>query len=438
MILGEDAVHEEIRLRTLLPFKAAVCFALLLASCFCPFSPKGYGQTEPAGESPVHWGVPWPQPGKAGYGYPLLPQVKSFSIYQATPLTGVYSHHAQIGHLQRTFFSSWSNQEWGEDGPGQRVLCSLSTNGEHWQPPFVCLPSMDDMRQPGHYGRVLTAEAWVIVDGKMYVVADVNDKPGPTHTIEAGYEATALGQKRRLMDGRVGWGRMARSVAPNGDIGPIFWLVDDPPAPMEGFPQYPDAQDAQFHEVANQINHYLENPLHRPGWAFLDHVEQPIAIDHHRMCEPTAFRRPDGVVVKLSRDCGPHASHRMYASLSEDGGTTWATPVPTNIPDSPSKSVAGTLPNGETYLIGNQISPNRFRDPLVMSLSPYGKTFNWAAALRHGTPPLRYPGKSKNRGFQYPAALVVGNSLWVIYSINKEDIAISRIPLSDLRSPKIK
>ena len=113
----------------------------------------------------------------------------------------------------------------------------------------------------------------------------------------------------------------------------------------------------------------------------------------------------------------------------------------TNIPDSPSKAVAGTLPNGKIYLIGNQIrgkTHNNFRDPLVISLSSDGKTFDWAAALLHGTPPLRYPGHAKNRGFQYPSAMVLGNSLWVIYSINKEDVAISRVPLLELGSPKIK
>jgi len=426
------------RVKKLLPFRPSAGFVLALVYSLCIFSTSGYSQTEPAGESAVHWDVPWPQPGKAGYGYPLLPRVESFPIYHATPLTGVYSHHAQIGHLQGTFFASWSNQEWGEDGPGQRVLCALSTNGKKWQPPFVCLPSMGGMRKPQRSGRVLTAEAWVVVDAKMYVVAGVNDRPGPTNTIEAGYETTAFGQKRMLVGKRVGWGRVARSVAPNGDMGPIFWLVDDPPAPIEDFPQYPDAQDPQFREVANQINHYLANPVHMPAWDFLNHTDSPLAADHQRLGEPTAYRRPDGVIVKLSRGGG---SHRMYVSLSKDQGKTWTIPVQTDIPDSPSKAVTGTLPNGKTYLIGNQIQSSvrgHTRDPLVISLSSDGKTFNWAAAIRHGTPPLRYPGKSKDHGFQYPSAIVVGKSLWVIYSINKEDVAISRIPLSELGSPKIK
>ena len=102
--------------------------------------------------------------------------------------------------------------------------------------------------------------------------------------------------------------------------------------------------------------------------------------------------------------------------------------------------MTGTLPNGEIYLIGNQIdvSGPHSRDPLTISLSRDGKTFDWAAAVRHGTPPLRYPGHWKDHGFQYPSAIVVGKSLWVIYSINKEDVAVSRIPLKELRTGRMK
>ncbi|MEO6965657.1 MAG: hypothetical protein ABI076_07130, partial [Acidobacteriaceae bacterium] len=68
------------RVRRLSSFRGSAGIALLLACGLCVFSTSGYSQTEPASESPVHWGVPWPQPGKADYGYPMLPGVESFSI----------------------------------------------------------------------------------------------------------------------------------------------------------------------------------------------------------------------------------------------------------------------------------------------------------------------------------------------------------------------
>ena len=296
------------------------------------------------------------------------------------------------------------------------------------------------MRKPERSGRVLTAEAWVTVGGMMYVVAGVNDKPGLSNKIEAGYETTESGEKRMLFDGRVGWGRVARSVAANGTLGPVFWLVDDPPAPIEEFPKYPNSTDPRFREVSQKINRILANPLHMPAWDFLNHTTRPRSVDAHEMCEPTVYQRSDGVLVKLSRDCGPHESYRLYASVSEDRGKTWSPAVRTNIPDSPSKAVTGTLPNGETYLIGNHVprSAQGVRDPLVISLSPDGKTFDRSAAIVQGTPLIRYPGRAKGLGFQYPSAIVVGKSLWVIYSIDKEDVAVSRIPLAELGCPKIR
>ena len=55
-----------------------------------------------------------------------------------------------------------------------------------------------------------------------------------------------------------------------------------------------------------------------------------------------------------------------------------------------------------------------------------------AAAVRAGSPRVRMPGKGKGRGFQYPYGVVVGDALWVMYSVGKEDIAISRVPLRSL------
>jgi hypothetical protein len=45
---------------------------------------------------------------------------------------------------------------------------------------------------------------------------------------------------------------------------------------------------------------------------------------------------------------------------------------------------------------------------------------------------MRHEGRSKVIGYQYPHSVIAGDDLWVIYSVNKEDIEITRIPLSEL------
>ena len=91
-------------------------------------------------------------------------------------------------------------------------------------------------------------------------------------------------------------------------------------------------------------------------------------------------------------------------------------------------------------MIGNQVAlpfdqkqpRHHTRSPLVISVSRDGIVFDFAAAVRTGVPAIRVRGKGKGPGYQYPAAIVVGNDLWVLYSIGKEDVAISRVPLDEL------
>jgi len=354
--------------------------------------------------------------------------VEHFELFHAAPDIGVYCHHPHMIHHGDTFFATWSNHRDGEDGPGQRVLYSTSEDGKTWSPFAECFPAIGETRKPRQTGRVLTSNGIVLVDDTVYAIAEVDDQfDASDEELKAQREAEA---GRTTYRNRLGWGRLARAMKPDGELGPAFWLIDDPPDPIDGAPQFPCSADAAFAELARRINKALADPLHMPAWDFRYHTAWTTAEDGHGLCEPSVYQRTDGVLVKLSRDL--QGSKRMYASLSRDGGKTWDTPVQTHIPDSPSKAVTGTLPDGRVYLIGNQAIG---RDPLVISLSRDDVNFNWAASIRHDAPKVRYTGAAKGPGFQYPSAIVVEEALWIIYSIGKEDVAVSRVPLSSLPDP---
>jgi hypothetical protein len=74
------------------------------------------------------------------------------------------------------------------------------------------------------------------------------------------------------------------------------------------------------------------------------------------------------------------------------------------------------------------------RDALAVSLSADGLTFDRVAAIRSGAPPMRYEGRWKCGGFQYPHTTTMGDYLWVIYSVNKEDVEVTAIPLTALHA----
>jgi hypothetical protein len=148
-----------------------------------------------------------------------------------------------------------------------------------------------------------------------------------------------------------------------------------------------------------------------------------------RMDEPTWYQGPDGAIHMIIRD--NNRSRKLIRAVSRDGGRTWGKPVLTDYPDATSKNFTGKLSNGWYYLINN---PNpAARDPLTISFSRDGWEFAKPLAIRRGAPARRVAGRAKGSGsLQYPHAIEHGGSLWVIYSVNKEDIEISELKIRDL------
>jgi regulation of enolase protein 1 (concanavalin A-like superfamily) len=70
-----------------------------------------------------------------------------------------------------------------------------------------------------------------------------------------------------------------------------------------------------------------------------------------------------------------------------------------------------------------------------VSLSANGSLFNKAYLLRGGTDlqALRYPGTAKTLGYSYPKSTVWNGYLYSGYSVNKEDVECTRVPLTSLQ-----
>jgi hypothetical protein len=202
------------------------------------------------------------------------------------------------------------------------------------------------------------------------------------------------------------------------------------------------SQDASHDHDRQRLLTALKQPRNIPAWV-PPGIDIPVSVHGPGMCEPTVYRAADGRCVMLLRD--KHYAHRLFVSFSDDP-THWPAAEPTDIPDSPSLSHAINLPQdrgGGVLLVGNQMAPefdnpdmgHYARDPLMLSYSPDGYTFDRAWALRLGTQDWRTPRrlvKGRGGGGQYPSALVHGSTLYVQYSMGKEDIWVGRVPLSDI------
>jgi hypothetical protein len=92
------------------------------------------------------------------------------------------------------------------------------------------------------------------------------------------------------------------------------------------------------------------------------------------------------------------------------------------------------MPSGAAYFVSNPVTTNT-RAPLVVTTSRDGRVFDRAFTLRRGGNDLqaqRYTGTAKTLGYSYPKSLVANGFLYVGYSTNKEDVQLTRVPLTSL------
>jgi len=359
-----------------------------------------------------------------------LENIETFSLYTALPETGTFSHHSHLARYKETLFATWDNQVNDENGSGQRGLMRRSSDGGMTWSPFEELFPPHDRQVAASEAfigtRFQTSNGFAIIDDILYAVTDVAEWTG-----------SSIEEKKR-----VGIGTLCRSVGEDGSLGEIFWLEENAPDPVPGFPSYP-AGDLV---IIEKFNNYFWQPGNEIQLDF--NTPKPVSDDNHRLTEPVpSYRLADGTCVRLFRDMGSRdavtqkekedsKSRRNYASFSFDDGKNWTVPTRTSFPDACARSNAGKLPDGQVYVINNIIPMNPGglggRSMLGISLSKDGLNFDRVAIIRFTPPPLRYPGLEKTIGYQYPHSVVADSDLWVMYSINKEDIQVTRIPLEEL------
>jgi hypothetical protein len=369
------------------------------------------------------------------FRYDFLENLKITSLLEATPETGTWNHHQHIFYLNGVFYAIWDTQIRDENAAGQHAVMRRSTDhGNSWTPMEQLFPPLArnvPASDPYPETRFQTFSGIAIVDDTLYAVTDVA-------------EWTTAGNKKAKPRRKVG--RMCRSIADDGTLEEIFWLSPVAPQPVQGFPSFPAGDPA----LIAKIEDYFRQPGQEIQLDFAPRAH-PDSDDHHVMAEPVpSYQFENGDWVRLYRDSGARGaktqkeeeatkSRRIYASFSTDGGKNWSKPTRTSFPDACARANAGKLPDGQFYVINNALplaTKQGGRSLLAISLSRDGLNFDRMAVIRFLPPPPRFEGRSKAIGYAYPHSVIVGEDLWVIYSVNKEDIEIARIPLSELSKLK--
>jgi len=324
-------------------------------------------------------------------------------LYRASETGYKFCHHSQLVIFQDRCYAMWSNGILAEDTPGQRILICSSSDGRKWTEPKVL--TGDDADKG-----ICVAAGFRVYQKQLIayytLTGGTNFHPDTALYARVSTDGSKWGPARRITKG---------------------FFINPPLQLSNGHLVIGGEHVGDQRTTARMRMLVTEEADGLSGWQ-----EAKVTVDDLKVigyAEPNMFQRRDGTLVLPLRNY----SGFFYASTSRDQGHSWSTPVKTNFPDSTARFALGKLPDQTVYLINNP-GPERFvRQLLTISTSRDGREFDRSWIIRNEPTKMRYPGKNKLDGWQYPHAIVWKSFLYVIYSINKEDVAVTRIPLKQFK-----
>lgn len=356
-------------------------------------------------------------------GLPPVVGVHNYQVFRANrehpelaqELGYTYNHQPMLAYWKGKFYLEFNRNPKDEHVEPSVSFLTISRDGKHWSTPKVVFPSFipegqtretDSHHRMGFY--VSSSNRLLVLS--FYQVAD--------------------------LDNAEGVGRAVREIYSNGSLGPVYFIRYNrhPGSPGKKwgpentpYPLYKDSDDEGFVKACKEL---LANKLFVQQWWEADKSTDGFyAVAGYGSFTCKAFdwyTRDDGKVVGLWKN--------GYASISSDRGRIWKQPRKlASIIVGTAKMWGQRMEDGRYGLIYNPHC--EFRFPLVMVTSSDGRLFRDMAYVHGEVPDLRYEGSAKDMGPQYVRGISEGNGdapgseLWITYSVHKEDIWASRVPV---------
>lgn len=362
--------------------------------------------------------------GFAGQG--VIPDIdmRRVSVFRTDKKKGTYNHHSCLTKWKNKYWFAWDNCRKNEEFPGQKTLISCSDNACAWSEPVIVADGDEKKGMLRNIGALYPAE------NKLYAFIqekwDLVHATSPEMSIHDNTRVSYRFDLHETENG-VNW-----KVASKGHFD-IMWTLEAPRLTKEGRLLGP----ATTHNT-------------KPGvilWPGSDPSEKPEVIeipyradinnyyDGHdegifAYGEASWYQDDDERIWMWHRD--ESGSGRLGVSLSEDGGRSWTEVMRSNFPDSMSRVFAGRLNDGRFFIVGNSTRQFMDRNFFSISLSNDGAKFDKMYRLIPESTKQRFPGHLKGHGYQYPSCLVDGDTLFIGYSVNKEDIEVGILDTTKL------
>ena len=338
-------------------------------------------------------------------------------VYYPRGCDWAYSHHASLGYYKNRFYAMWSNGMANEDHPGQRVLYSISEDGVRWTTPAVLF-------RPEPEEAILTA-AGFYDNGEKLIAYAGSYEYSDAHVFELGQGSKNVTLICKETDDGEVWSEtrdLKIPIVPNH--GPERTSTGR--LIISGNMMFP------YSDESDGVNGWQLTGIAPFPWEPLFDDSEGIGIraryfGQRAVCEGSFYETDDKVLHMLLRTDGK----TLALSESHDNGETWSEIKETAFSDCGSKFHCGRLPDGRFYIIGNP-DPAGIRCPLVISTSEDGVVFDREYVVDGRWSSARINGYGKGGIFGYPHSILVGDTMYIICSENKEDVNVYRAALCDL------
>lgn len=330
-----------------------------------------------------------------------------------------YNHAPMLAYWNNTFYVEYLSDKVGESVPPGQTLLLTSKNGYDWSKPTVIFPPYkipDGTTKEGVEG--LAKDLYSVMHQRMGFYTSKSKR-----LLVLGFYGIVLAPHDDPNDGK-GIGRVAREVLPNGKFGPIYFLHYNPKWNEQNtsYPFYIKSKDKGFIQACDEL---MANPLMMMQWVEETDRKDPLIPLHKDYKAFSFYHLPDNRVVGLWKS--------TLTAISSDNGKTWSNGVHAPGLVSSNAKIWGQKTSDGKY--ATVYNPSEFRWPLAVSTSKDGLDYTNLLLVNGEISSLRYGGAYKSYGPQYVRGIVEGNgmppggNMWVTYSMNKEDIWVSEIPV---------
>ncbi|WP_225309706.1 exo-alpha-sialidase [Larkinella humicola] len=331
-----------------------------------------------------------------------------------------YNHAPMLAYWNNTFYLQYLSNPVGEHEPPGQTLLLTSKDGYNWTKPTVLFPPYklpDGWKKPGR--PEVAKDLYAVMHQRMGFFVAKNKR-----LLTLAFYGIVMGPKDDPNDGN-GIGRVVREIYADGKFGPIYFIRNNASwdKTKSAYPFYTSSKDKGFVEACNEL---LANTLMMQQWIEEADRNDPLVTLKKEVKAFSYYHLPDKRVVGLWK----HA----LTTISPDEGQTWLY-NPLRAPgfvNSNAKIWGQKTTDGQYATVYN---PSEFRWPLAVSTSKDGLNYTNLLLVNGEITTMRYGGAYKSYGPQYVRGIEEGNgtppdgSLWVTYSMNKEDIWVSKIPV---------